>query len=364
MKAVIIKDGVTTGREFAKTINDNFAENTGKIVTLESTANALTAAVEDVLLENAAIATGITELHLVDVDLQNQITSGFTELHQANIDLGIRIDDIVVGSGGTSTTTYTNLTPTPSALGGWVAGSTFSGVTTQQMFDGLFYPYQTPTLGSFAITGQVGLVEVGTNLSGSKTFTWSKTNNSNIKPNIGLIRDTGDNSVVESGINVFGLASKISTLTINNSSPITKTYRLESENTNNQTILSSSFSFRSIFPVFSGFVTQVGRPLSSALNIVNSNKRIVLSNGDTVFTINSAATDYSWVAIPQTGNTQYTNWFITALNSGSIGGSSNLFDTGESILLTSATGLWTNIPYWIYITNYRTPIASITLKRS
>ena len=328
MKTIHIIDGVTTGRVFAKDINDNFAE-------LNS------------------IASGITELHQADIDL-----------HQADIDLGIRINHIVVGSGSTSTTVYTNQTPTPSALGGWNAGSTFSGATMQQMFDGLLYPYQTPTLASFAITGQAGLVEVGTNLSGLKTFTWSKTNSSNIKSNIGLIRDTGDNSIIESGINVFGLTSKVSTLTINNSTPITKTYRLESENTNSQTILSNSFTFRSIYPVFSGFIAQADRPSSSSLDIVNSNKRIVLSNGDTVFAINSAATDYSWIAIPQTGNTQYTNWFITALNSGSIGGSSNLFDTGESVLLTSATGLWTNVPYWIYITNYRTPILSITLKRS
>lgn len=45
-----------------------------------------------------------------------------------------------------STFLYTNEEAMPEAVGGWDAGSTFNAKTLQQMFDGLLYPYQDPTL--------------------------------------------------------------------------------------------------------------------------------------------------------------------------------------------------------------------------
>ena len=59
---------------------------------------------------------------------------------------------------------YTNLTPTPSTLGGIPAGSTFTAQTTAQMLDALLYPEFYPTLtapsSTFTLT-QSGYHEIG-----------------------------------------------------------------------------------------------------------------------------------------------------------------------------------------------------------
>ena len=333
MNPIIINDGITTGQQFAAEINNNFIELFNMIGTGE-TGQQIVAKLTGLLLAEKLTSSGVTHNSILLSELLNSITGQ---------------------------TSYTNETPMPSSLGGLAAGTTFLNVSTAQIFDQLLYPYQNPSISSFAISGQTALVEVGVDLSGLKTFTWTKTNAANITPNVGLIRNTTDNTIIKNNINVTGQNSDTATITIDNSLPMTVGYRLESTNTKNVAINSNIYSISSIYPVFSGFVTQVTRPLSTEIDIINSNKRVVRSNGDTDFTIDSTAYDYSWVAIPQYNSAQYTSWYVTSLNNGNIGGSGNLFDIGESINLTSS--LWTDIPYWIYITNYRTPIQTITLKK-
>lgn len=334
MNPIIINDGITTGQEFAAEINNNFIELYNLIGTGE-TGQQIVAKLTNLLLAEKLTSSGVTHNSILLSEVLNSITGQ---------------------------THYTNATPMPITLGGLPAGTTFSNTPTNLIFDQLLYPYQNPSLSSFSISGQANLVEVGVTLSGLKTFTWAKSNAGNITPNVGLIRNTTDNSIIKNNINVAGQNSDTATLTIDNSVPMTIGYRLESTNTKNAAINSNTFNIESIYPVFSGFVTQVNRPLSTDINITSSNKRVIKSNGDTDFTINSTAYDYSWVAIPQYNSTQYTTWYVTSLNNGAIGGATNLFDTGESITL-SMSGLWSNIPYWIYITNYRTPIQTIILKK-
>ena len=85
---------------------------------------------------------------------------------------------------GVSGSTYTNLTPTPTTIGGISAGSTFSGQTMQQMWDALLYPYQFPAFTSFSRTGLSSVYELGQDINiGSQTFSWSNSNDSNIQPN-------------------------------------------------------------------------------------------------------------------------------------------------------------------------------------
>jgi hypothetical protein len=94
-----------------------------------------------------------------------------------------------VSSIVTPAPTYSNATPTAGVFGGIAAGSTFVAKTIAQMFDALLYPYQNPAFSSFTYTGYVATVEVGTTLSGSKTFTWGTTNSGNITANTIQIRD-------------------------------------------------------------------------------------------------------------------------------------------------------------------------------
>lgn len=93
------------------------------------------------------------------------------------------------GDSGDASILYNNASPTPSTIGGISSGSTFTDKTMQEMWDLLLYPYQSPAFSSFSISGQSTVVEVGVSISGSKTFTWSTSNSSNVQANTILIRD-------------------------------------------------------------------------------------------------------------------------------------------------------------------------------
>lgn len=93
--------------------------------------------------------------------------------------------------GGGSVGSYLNPDPMPEKVGGWEAGSTFDPAkSTQEMWDGLLYPYQVPeiaiTLGSLFKT-----FEVGEALPVSNTVNYTVSNIGNIAaPNDGNLAST------------------------------------------------------------------------------------------------------------------------------------------------------------------------------
>jgi hypothetical protein len=64
----------------------------------------------------------------------------------------------------------------------------------------------------------------------------------------------------------------------------------------------------------------------------------------------------------------YTNktvWYVDALNSGSIGGGTNLFGTPTTNSVDSPDGYWSGINFEIYISNYQTSTSgSMQLRNS
>jgi hypothetical protein len=97
-------------------------------------------------------------------------------------------------------TTYTTTTPTTATVGGIASGTSYVAATMQTVLDDLLHPYQTPTFSAFAMTG-VTDVEVGTDVSGEKTFTWTTTNPTNVTANSISITDvTGGSVVIESAL--------------------------------------------------------------------------------------------------------------------------------------------------------------------
>lgn len=111
------------------------------------------------------------------------VTTGYT---QNNVLYLFRNDNVTIEiplnielSG--ATVTYSNATPTPTTIGGIPAGSTFSGLTMQQMWDALLYPYQYPAFTSFSRTNLSSTYELGQPvLIGSQTFSWANSNDSNV----------------------------------------------------------------------------------------------------------------------------------------------------------------------------------------
>jgi hypothetical protein len=144
----------------------------------------------------------------------------------------------VSGSGGSQGpqggvgvgATYTNPSPTPATVGGIPAGSTFSAQTLQNMFDMLLYPYQSPAFTSFNMSGQATTVEVGTTVSGSKTFTWSTSNSANVQANSLSVRDATANTTLGSGLANSG-SFTVNVGTIQKTSQASNTWSIAGTNT-------------------------------------------------------------------------------------------------------------------------------------
>lgn len=171
-----------------------------------------------------------------------------------------------VGSGGTNSTPqtggggggglYTPQGPTNATVGGLLAGTDL-GTTPVDPFapggilDQMLYPYLSPTFSSFTITGQSTSVEVGTTISGSKSFAWTFTNGANVQPNtMDIIDVTG----------AVNLATDISTTspssqnvgTVQLVAPGTYSWRGAADNTNLVTFQSSLFTVSWLWLLYYG----------------------------------------------------------------------------------------------------------------
>lgn len=80
---------------------------------------------------------------------------------------------------------YTNPDPTPAALGGIPAGTTFDNVNIKDIISMLLYPYQKPAFTTFKVNNLTTLaLEVGNPFAGGNvTFSWTISNSMAIAPN-------------------------------------------------------------------------------------------------------------------------------------------------------------------------------------
>lgn len=157
-------------------------------------------------------------------------TAGVAPTVDANWDL--------LSEGGVST--YTNVTPMPQGLGGLAAGQTFSGMGLTEVLNRLLYPYQNPGFASFSMSSGFpgSTVEVGTSVSGSKTFTWSTSNSANVQAGSVVIKQGG--TTIASGLNASG-STTVTIPTVTNNTPGSATWTITGTNTNGVTF-STSFT--------------------------------------------------------------------------------------------------------------------------
>jgi len=138
--------------------------------------------------------------------------------------------------------TYTNPEATPTTVGGVEAGSTFSGVTLQAMWDDLLYPYQHPTVSNLKRNTTPSppaqsdtTVEIGYTLwSGDTTFTWSydlKGKPGNVTDNL-VIRDLTNSIDLLTGFTIISSPqTPTPTYDIQHTTPTTHTWRLRGQDT-------------------------------------------------------------------------------------------------------------------------------------
>jgi hypothetical protein len=118
---------------------------------------------------------------------------------------------------------------------------------------------------------------------------------------------------------------------------------------------SSALSYSGLYPYFWGVSASAPSVLSVTSSISSNSgiNKVVSSSTGTITIPYSATVNYLWFATPATSTTKST-WFENALNTGPIGGPSNLFGSASTANVNSPDGFWNGISYKIYITNYAT----------
>ena len=189
----------------------------------------------------------------------------------------------------------------PNDVGGWEAGTTFSNVSLDSMWDGLLYPYQYPGFNSFSINGQNSTIEVGDSIPASVTFIWSTANDSNIKSNSISIYDVTGSKTLLSGSTNDGTEAITMSGSITKTSATSHTFKIEGENNK-----SDKFSKNKVYywrwRLFYGEDTNSG-PLTESN--VESLRASLLTNSF-ARTYSFVAGGYKYIAYPSSFGTATT----------------------------------------------------------
>jgi len=227
-----------------------------------------------------------------EAELTTLINSEIRLKSPSQIRLSNALDSINVGKsaklyGASSTATVT--------VGGITSGTSLSGLTLEQIIQQIVSPYVNPVFTSFSITGQSTTVEVGTTLSGSKTFTWGITLNSGTVPTIDIYDNTAASTLLAGTTNDGSHAQTITTIQLN-SNGANQSWRGVGNNT------SPSGTFNSInFVVTGRFYRFFGPTASSPANSadVRALSSSAFHTGATTFALETGTTQTKFVvALP------------------------------------------------------------------
>jgi hypothetical protein len=141
------------------------------------------------------------------------------------------------GAGGP----YGGASPTTLTVGGIPSGSPIFGLTYDQLWQDLLVPYIAPTFTSFIISGQTQSVEVGSTVSGLKSFAWAFSNPALVTANTMDILDVTGATTLASGISIVSPYS-VSIGSITLTSPSTYSWRGRATNTQSTVFNSSNFT--------------------------------------------------------------------------------------------------------------------------
>lgn len=256
------------------------------------------------------------------------------------------LDSIVV-TMGTGSSTYTPQGVTLAAVGGIPSGTDLgvSAISVQDLLDDILYPYVNPVFTSFSISGQSTTVEVGTTLSGSKTFTWGVNANSGVVSTIDLYNVTTAATLLAGTGNDGTQAQTITTVQLN-SNGATQVWRGIGNNSSpSGTFNSSNFTVTSRYYRFYGAATL---PTNSAT--VRALPSSAFHTGATSFTFNTGISGTSFViALPPSVtissviDTSALNAIITS--EWILTGTVNVLDAGSTNRAYNIYQMVVGIPY-------------------
>lgn len=151
---------------------------------------------------------------------------------------------------------YSGTSPTTVTVGGISAGTAISGQTITQILQTMLVPYINPAFSSFTMSGQATTVEVGTTISGSKSFAFGLSTPGNVSANTLAILDVTGGTTLASGLPVTSPQSAtLVSATLN--APGSYSWRGRATNTQSVQFFSSNFTVTWQWRVYAGTSTNV-----------------------------------------------------------------------------------------------------------
>jgi hypothetical protein len=153
--------------------------------------------------------------------------------------------------------------------------------------------FATPAFTAFAITGQAQTIEVGATISaGSKTFTWSTSNSTNITANsISIVDTTASNTLATGLANTGSDAITISAIT--NNAPASQVWTINGVNTQSATF-SRTFTVNWLWRVYAG-TNSSGTLTANQIKALSDSSSLQASFAGTY---NLSAGDYKYFSYP------------------------------------------------------------------
>lgn len=272
-----------------------------------------------------------------DGELTADMTNFTLRLHD-----GVTPGGHIIGSGSSEGGggTYTNVTPVPTTLGGIEVGSTFSSVPITEMFDRLLYPYQAPAFTEFAISGQSTTLEVGNQITaGSKTFTWTTSNSSNVSSSGITLSDFTNGTVIASGLANTGTTSQTIVAVIK-SSATSHVYRISAKNTQDTTF-TRDFTVNWRWRMYWGTSSLASLTASDITGSLQSSSLVANSAGS----FNFGAGGYKYIAYPAVFGEKFsfkdpsTGFDVDMQSPPTTTAVSNSFDIGTNYLVHRTTNV-------------------------
>lgn len=206
------------------------------------------------------------------------------------------------GAGGGSGV-YAGTSPTTTTVGGLTGSSAIAGLTYDQIFQLMLCPYNAPSFASFGISGQSTSIEVGTIISGSKSFTWSFNQSGNVQANtLDIVDTTNSTTIVTNTSTTFPYTATLGI--VSKSVAGTNVWTATADNTQS-TQFSSTFTVNWRWKNYLAASSTVISDNSTAQIVIDSGVVDSILDSDRVWTAtctsaNNNASNYTYIIYPAT----------------------------------------------------------------
>ena len=244
---------------------------------------------------------------------------------------------------------YSSNSPSTCTVGGITAGVVLTGQTLEYLLQEILAPYIEPTFSSFAVN-ITSPIEVGTAVSGTKSFTWGTTTCANVASNsIGILNITSGTTLGTGLANDYAESLSIGTLT--NAAPQTWTFRITGCSTQSNSF-TRDVSKCSIYPYFWGVETCGSCPTIDN-TMINAGNKVVLPVGTSVSVTFASSSEWTWFAMPASYAAR-TKWFVAVGNCGFVDRAcaSDKYPNSCTLDITDDGSCWSTVSYKVYMSGF------------